>query len=67
MLPAAGQVLLPTVSPNISADRDKQCPRDEASVQRVTKELDPGILPGQRERETLRNLRETRGRGYLTV
>lgn len=46
---------LPPVSPSVGADRDKQCPRDEASVQRVTKELDPGTLPGpDRERERKR-------------
>lgn len=60
MLPAAGQVL-PSAPPpllvslSVSPERDQQCPRDEASVQRATKELNLGTLPG---RETLRELRE---------
>lgn len=41
----------PLVSPPgfslcVSPERDELCPRDEASVQRVTKELDLGTLPG---------------------
>ena len=43
------------VSLSVSPERDQQCPRDEASVQRATKELNLGTLPG---RETLRELRE---------
>lgn len=34
----------------MSPERDEQCPRDEASVQRATKELNLGTQPG-RERE----------------
>lgn len=61
MLPAVGQALLPPslqVSLSVSPERDEECPRGEASAQRVTKELNLGTLPGQeRERETLRKLR----------
>lgn len=48
----------PRLSLSVSPERDEQCPRDEASVQRATKELHLGTLPGrERGRETLRKLR----------
>lgn len=62
-LPSSLSLSPPSVSLCVSPERDEQRPRDEASVQRATKELNLGTLPGrERERETFRKLRERESR-----
>lgn len=60
---AGPSLFSPPVSLSVSPERDEQCPGDEASVQRATKELDLGTLPGrERGRETLESSERERER-----